>query len=281
MGIDIHSLNLLRHATARHGNLRRTISLGRLGVQLGPRAAKQWAGTTTGAYAEDMLIRKFGATDVDSIDNSDYEGATIVGDMNQPIPNRLVGLYDTVLDFGCTEHIFDVAQSMRNITALCKQGGMVLHAVPSNGFCGHGFYQFSPELFFSLYSLRNGYSDTEVYLADLLDTKHWYRVSPPTGGRRINVRSSDEMYVLVVTRRVAVVSGDVQQSDYVYAWADRHTVAIPPHRPGRFAGVREFLTINRFATKLSLRVDALLSSDKARTLNHNPHCTRTTAPPSL
>ena len=169
MGIDSHPLQLLRCAREKFGELGDTITLGRLAVLLGPKAARKWVGTDGGAWCEPLLREKFGANRVDSIDNSDYEGATIVADFNRPIPVQLESRYDTVLDFGCTEHIFDVAQPVRNVSALYRVGGRILYCIPSNGCCGHGSYQFSPELFWSWYSKANGYSDTEVFLADLCD----------------------------------------------------------------------------------------------------------------
>lgn len=274
MGIDTHSLNLLRYATAKYGPLGHAITLGRLNVLLGPRAATKWAGASGGAYAEEMLMNKFGAISVDSIDNSDYEGATIVADMNRPLPTALADQYDAVLDFGCTEHIFDVAQSMRNITTLCKPSGTILHAVPANGFCGHGFYQFSPELFFSLYTDRNGYTDTEVYLAELVDTRHWYRVSPPRDGRRINVRSTGEMYVMVITRRIADVPQNIQQSDYTFNWNNAGATPAIPHRPGRLAGVTELLSRHTFSAKLVHSIDSKIASNGIKTLRHHPALTR-------
>ena len=105
MGIDIHALQLLKHNQKNKGNLGKTITLGRLSVLLGPKLAKKWAGTDQGAWCEDLLMKHFGATEVDSIDNSDYEGAKIVFDYNQPVPKELHQQYDTVIDFGCSEHI--------------------------------------------------------------------------------------------------------------------------------------------------------------------------------
>jgi hypothetical protein len=91
--------------------------------------------------------------------------------------------------------------------------------LPANGFCGHGFWQFSPELFFSLYSEANGYQDTEVFLADLADEQSWYRVKKPRGGKRADVVTTQAVYVLVRTRLVKPFSHDhVQQSDYEFAW---------------------------------------------------------------
>lgn len=273
MGIDTHSLNLLRYARLKYGDLGNTITLGRLAVLLGPRAARQWAGTDQGAWCEPLLQEKFGATSVDSIDNSAYEGATIVADFNQPIASQLEGRYDTVIDFGCSEHIFDVAQSLRNVSALCRPNGTILHYVPSNGACGHGFYQFSPELFWSWYSPSNGYTETEVFLADLCEPRYWYRVPRPVDGQRVNVRSFNDLYVLVATRRTHQANAAVQQSDYAFTWSQTSAQS-PPHRPGRLAALREIL----FRTPITARiVDALdnhVAQNGARRVKHHPKLTR-------
>lgn len=274
MGIDTHSLHLLRYATQKSGGLGNTITLGRLTVLLGPHASRKWLGTTTGAYCEPLLKERFGASKVDSTDNSTYEGATIVADLNHPVPEALVGQYDAVLDFGCTEHIFDVAQSLRNVTSMCKLGGLILHVVPANGFCGHGFWQFSPELFFSWYCASNGYVDTEVYLADLNDSGNWYRVAAPTDGRRVNVRSSDELYVLVVTRRITTKRTDVQQSDYEFTWAQSSGKTMQPHTPGRFARVREILSKTKLTARPAYRLDSMISGNGPRPLRSHPALTR-------
>ena len=165
MGIDIHALQLLKHNQKNNGNLGKTITLGRLSVLLGPKLAKKWAGTDQGAWCEDLLMKHFGATEVDSIDNSDYEGAKIVFDYNQPVPKELHQQYDTVIDFGCSEHIFDVAQVFKNTADMCKIGGRILHILPADNFCGHGFYQFTPEFFFSIYSEENGFSNTDIFIS--------------------------------------------------------------------------------------------------------------------
>ena len=270
MGIDKHSLNLLRYARTRHGDLGRAITLGRLTIQLGPRACRKLGGMQRGSYCEALLGKAFGASQVDSIDNSAYEGATIVADMNLPVPASLHGGYDSVIDFGCTEHIYDVAQSLRNMASMCKPGGSILHAVPANGCCGHGFYQFSPELFFSRYTAKNGFADTEVFLADMCDARYWYRVSPPRDGKRINIRSMGEVYVLVVTRRIAQASDDVQQSDYAFTWEDQASQDAPPPAQARLAGLREILDAHPVTARFVNRVDSWLAPHGSKSLRSHP-----------
>lgn len=270
MGIDAHTFKLLQYLHSKDGALGKTVTLGRQNVLLGPRAAKRALGDSGGHYCEELLQRHFGSRQVDSIDNSDYEGATILLDMNRPLPETLTRAYDTVLDFGCSEHIFDVAQVLRNITQLCNIGGRIAHAVPANGSCGHGFYQFSADLFFTWYSKENGFSDTEVYFADMCNTKNWYRVTRPAHGLRVNVYSRDELYILVTTTRAEEKSETpAQQSDYVFEW-NRQSATIPPHQPGRLAGIRELLSGSTVLNRAVSRIDALFSPNSPKHVRRHP-----------
>jgi hypothetical protein len=92
--------------------------------------------------------------------------------------------------------------------------------LPANNFVGHGFYQFSPEFFFSLYSTAGGFAETEVYLADLGRSNAWWKVLPPDGISRSIAMSSRETYTLVRTRKISEMTRTppVQQSDYVGLW---------------------------------------------------------------
>lgn len=98
MGIDIHSLQLLQYNKQKNKKLGKTLTLGRYAVLIGPKLANKWVDTDQGAWCEDLLIQHFAPQQVDSIDNSDYEDASIIYDYNQPIPKELKNQYDTILD---------------------------------------------------------------------------------------------------------------------------------------------------------------------------------------
>jgi SAM-dependent methyltransferase len=223
MGIDIHGLNFLRYAKGKK-LLGDTLTIGRQGLHVSGKVVKDLIGPTSGyrkdEYCESLLSEYFGATSVQSIDHSDYEQATHVHNMNEPIPQDLQSRYDTVIDGGCLEHIYNAPQALKNCSQFLKPGGQMIHMLPANNFCGHGFWQFSPELFFSLYSRANGYEETEVFLADLTDTEKWFLVRRPEKGCRVDAASSKPLYVLVrtVLGTTEFNHSDVQQSDYVYRW---------------------------------------------------------------
>jgi SAM-dependent methyltransferase len=223
MGIDLHALHFLNYTKSKM-LLGDTITIGRQGLDVAETTVKELIKTKSDyknqPYCEDLLKEYFGASNVESIDNSTYEKASHIHNMNEPIPGNLAGKFDTVVDGGCLEHIFNIPQALRNCSLFCKPGGQILHILPANNFCGHGFWQFSPELFFSLYSKENGYDETEVFLADLSDPETWYKVHQPRDGKRVNVMSASALYVLVrtVLRAADFKHLNVQQSDYVYVW---------------------------------------------------------------
>lgn len=224
MGIDAHALNCLLYAR-RFGNLGATVTAGRQSMLLDAGTLERKAGfrdpgPERSLYAERLMMASFGASSVESIDASDYEQATHIHDMNLPLPAGSK-TYDTVLDFGTIEHVFRVTQAIENLVALCREGGQILHVAPANNFCGHGFWQMSPELFLSLYSERNGFRDTEVFVASRKNHSRWFKVVPPENGKRIHIISQSKVYVIcrtVLDRRLGSPF-NVQQSDYVDAWA--------------------------------------------------------------
>jgi len=235
VGIDYHGLRFLKYARQKQA-FGSVATIGRQGLHLPPWRVRQILGLDSmvdfGTYCERLLMEQFSATLVESYDNSDYESATYVRDMNRALSDEK--RYDTIIDAGCLEHIYNVSQALENVSALVKPGGQILHVLPANGFCGHGFWQFSPELFFSLYSEANGYRETEVFLADLADERSWYIVKKPCGGKRADVVTSRSLYVMVRTCLARSFCHDnVQQSDYAFAW--NQTGGAQEPRPPRLA----------------------------------------------
>ena len=223
MGIDIHALNFLKYACTKK-TFGDTLTVGRQGIHVTESAIKKIIKAKVDyknkEYCEELLIEYFGAKKVESIDNNAYEKATHIHNMNEPIPQNLTRKFDTVFDGGCLEHIFNAPQALKNCSLFCKQGGQIIHVLPTNNFCGHGFWQFSPELFFSLYSKENGYTDTEVFIAALSETKKWYQVKPLRQGQRAEIMSSNQLYILVRTTLMdnEFRHSNIQQSDYLYTW---------------------------------------------------------------
>ncbi|RST53099.1 hypothetical protein EJI01_14005 [Variovorax sp. MHTC-1] len=274
----MHEFNFLRYSKQQR-DFDQTVTIGRQELHV-PDSNVRDAFALSAEYKNDkycdqLLRDQFGAGQVDSIDYSEYEDASIVHDMNLPLPEHVARRYDTVIDGGCLEHIFNVPQALLNCSRFCKPGAQILHMLPASNCCGHGFWQFSPELFFSLYSNRNGYRDTEVFLADLSKTSKWFRVKPPGPGERINVHSTSEAYVLVrtVLKEGAFDHSGVQQSDYAFEWENGGLASEPVGEPSPRGGIARFL--KRFPLLHKVAASAYhmyRPADSMLQLSlHNPH----------
>jgi hypothetical protein len=63
-------------------------------------------------YAEEFFSL-LGTREIHSVDLSPYEGASILHDMNRPIPSELRERFTLVHDGGSLEHVFNIPQALR------------------------------------------------------------------------------------------------------------------------------------------------------------------------
>lgn len=217
MGLDIQNIKLLNHCH-QYGDFKDTLTIGRQGIYVNEYQLKYLLEDDScilGEYCENLFMNNYGSTKVDSIDYSDYEKCTIIHDMNNPILDNFQK-YNTIFDGGSLEHIFNVNQALKNVSSLCKPGGQIIHSLPANNQCGHGFWQFSPELFLSLYSEKNGYSNTEVYIASVHDYDNIMKVEPGdlTDRIMINIQGPSYVWVRTVLSKNNFNHKNIQQFDY-------------------------------------------------------------------
>jgi SAM-dependent methyltransferase len=236
MGIDRDVAEFLLHAHSMDVSFKSTLMIGRQTLYASrgelshvlnghnrpvtAEARLKFQGSTS-SYAEEFLSC-LGAQKIDSMDFSEFEGATITHDLNRPIPDHLNQKFDVVFDGGSLEHVFDVRTGFRNIMSMVRVGGHFLGVSPANSFMGHGFYQFSPEFFFEVFSEQNGFRVRQVILCEY-GKKRWYEVTAPREVRsRVLLGKSVKVYAMIIAQRIAdvpVFAVTPQQSDYAAAWA--------------------------------------------------------------
>ncbi|MBV9243356.1 MAG: hypothetical protein JO366_00920 [Methylobacteriaceae bacterium] len=189
----------------------------------------------------DAFLERCGFAKVISLDASAYEGASIVHDLNLPVPPELEGQAGFLYDGGTAEHVFDVAEVLGNVTKLLRVGGVALISCAANGQCGHGFYQFSPELFYRFFE-ANGFVDVRVYLFGLMRPSRWFLATDPRSLRkRIQFMTSEPVQALVVARKAEELLNLVVplQSDYAdLQWQARPEEIARTHAVWRTAGAR-------------------------------------------
>lgn len=110
------------------------------------------------------LFRSLGFSEVHSMDYSDHEDATILHDLNRADPpEELLEHFDVVLDRGTSEHVFHTPNLLSSLIRMTKVGGRIIHFSPSSNHIDHGFYMYSPTLFYDYYT-ANGLEINCIYL---------------------------------------------------------------------------------------------------------------------
>ena len=196
-------------------------------------------------YAE-ALFKRLGASSVDSMDASNYEGATVIHNLNEPIPASFVQKYSCVVDYGTLEHVFNFPVALKNATDMIKTGGHFLSIIPCNNMMGHGFYQFSPELYFN-YLSHNGFDDLSIYMIPYRWMPYLFRVSDPRDvNTRVELVNNEPMQMGIMARKAKHIPEAVIpiQSDYFnHFWqgqdVDRHTT-VPAADPAMASAVEDF-----------------------------------------
>jgi len=254
MGLSIESIKFLVAAHISGVCFGETLTLGRQHVIASPRqivavlkGGGAWPppeGESTFieslAQAEwrfEVLARCLGAQKVVACDISDYEGAGIIHDMNQPIKVEDEERFDTVIDGGTLEHVFNFPIAIANAMRLTKVGGNLILFAPANNNFGHGFYQFSPELFYRVLSPENGFKVRKmVAIVDdiaecgnlfgirypfLVNGPGYEVVDPVDVGARVTLMNDLPVGLMVLAERVSreeIFKTVPQQSDYVPQW---------------------------------------------------------------
>jgi hypothetical protein len=272
MGIDVPSLALLSAAKSLGVDFRQTMMVGRqnfTGGGVSPALRSLFATHHINADADkhladhyfcDELIKLLGAVDVCSLDNSDYQQATHIHDLNEPIPEELRSRFWCVYDGGTIEHVFNCPQAWKNCLEMVAPSGHFLQVNIANNFMGHGFWQFSPELIFRVLSPENGFRIITVLIHEVVPGGRWFVVRDPEAVKsRVELCNRHPTYILTIANRISdgpVLSKMPQQSDYVPVWDGTKTLAVEQHdapRPSR--GWRRFVPAS-----LKQAVKAMLES---------------------
>ena len=219
MALTFHTFKFLEKLKKNNLSFGETLTIGRLNNLLEKEDFKLLnIQIDQNVYADELLKQHFNLLSLNALDYSSFEDADIIHDLNIPLENSNKQ-FNTIIDFGTSEHVFNVTECLKNISNLCKINGHIVHCLPANNNCGHGFWQFSPELFFNIYDNSNGFDETEIFLINLFDKKNWYKINKQKIGERLELNSKEPLYLLVKTKKIGKnLYQNINQSDYEQQW---------------------------------------------------------------
>ena len=168
-------------------------------------------------YVSDAtLFSAFGSTRLDVLDVTDYEGANIIHNLCEPLPENLPGRFDLVFNGSVLDNIFDPAAALRNITRLLSPTGRVIHIEMASNLAFE-YLIYSSDWFLDYYVV-NDFADCRVYVCTFDNVEGllhgpWrvYAYLPRPDGTAFSLRS------LPYTQAVIVVIAEKQPASTVDA----------------------------------------------------------------
>jgi hypothetical protein len=242
MGLTLQSAKFLLGEKKKGLEFNNILTLGHQGVYMNQREYNKLLRSlgsekpSATKYADDFF-KGIGVEQIDIMDASDYEGATMLQDLNQPLPEGYDKLWDCVIDGGTLEHVFNFPQAIKTCMELVKEGGHLILITPWHNYAGHGFYEFSPELFFRILSPENGYCVERM----LINQKEkWFSIiDPKLIHSRVEIKGDESTLLYISAKRVEIkeiFSQWPQQSDYSSAWLSSENLL--PNQQSNISGFK-------------------------------------------
>ena len=164
MGINLEYVTLLSSLKDREQlpNQGKVLEFGAQDISAEPKAVAKHARrcgvehSCLGIDSARMLYDLYGLSDYTCIDATAEHGA-LVYDLNTNLRSAygFTETFDLVTDLGTFEHVFDIASAFRNAHDVCKLGGLMIHALPSNCNANHGYYTIQPRMIADIAAANN------------------------------------------------------------------------------------------------------------------------------
>ena len=178
-----------------------------------------WVGTKHEKNTNIQTIFKLlGASKVSVCDASDYESPDFQLDLNYPVAEQYKNKFDVIFDVGTLEHVFDTPTALWNFISMLKVNGVLYIGVPSSNAIDHGFYSFSPGLFYDYFN-ANGLEVLSCHLREGSPVfyKKIGKLYKYNGiGTEIPILSSAAIEVITIAKKNISIENAVKPTQNVY-----------------------------------------------------------------
>lgn len=114
-----------------------------------------------GHITDRSFFSLFTGAELKSLDVSPYEGADIIHDMNDELPDAYRDTADFVFDGSCLDNIFDPARALRSMSKLLRVGGRIF-CFNHSTLIQSAYLAFSPEWFWDFFEV-NGFKNIRMF----------------------------------------------------------------------------------------------------------------------
>lgn len=182
-----------------------------------------------GYISDGAFFRAFCGQAPQVLDVTDYEGATVLHDMCQPVPAALAGKFDFIFNGSILDNVFDPAMALRNMSRMLTPGGRVMHIEMASRLAFE--YLIHGADWFLDYYVFNGFADCKVYVVlfddvDALMHGPWevFAYFPKPDGEVFNLKDLIKAHaaIVVVAEKGTGSTTDASPVQYHYRGSEHH-----------------------------------------------------------
>ena len=164
------------------------------------------------------FFKMLGVKNVYAIDHSAYEGADIILNLNDRVPQDRLQSAEFIFGGSVCDNVFDPAQYLKNVAGLLKPGGRLLDQnIITNHY--HPFAMLPPKWYFD-YFVINGFADCKVYIIECSLPLNFYALEVTEADDIIyNFQSSDianAVGIFLIAERGAASTVDINPTQDQY-----------------------------------------------------------------
>ena len=233
MGIDVGMLDLILEESVRKPFTGEILTLGKMdvyfsaatlksrstamGIELresnNNKLAYKKSFSDHGYISDKYLFKRLGFNKVHSLDVSDYEGADVFFDLNsKEMPDEFIERFDVILESGTSEHIFHLPNLLNNLFKMLRVGGRAIHISPASNYMEHGYYMFSPRLFWDYYTANRYDINTALILrqevkSDTINTVPYIKYIPGLIEQKLNKTDGRAYFIFFIATKIKDATG--------------------------------------------------------------------------
>ncbi|NVK57564.1 MAG: hypothetical protein HWE26_18325 [Alteromonadaceae bacterium] len=120
-----------------------------------------------------VLFKMLGFKEIINLDLLKNTPYAYIHDLSTPIPEDMHGIASLVIDGTTGYHVFDRAQSLKNVARLLAKGGLAIHTFLIDPLKPH-FTSYNPQSLAQFY-LKNGFGELQLYVCNRAQSNTFYK----------------------------------------------------------------------------------------------------------
>lgn len=163
------------------------------------------------SISDQSFFNLLGVEHIKALDHSDYEGAEVIHDLNEPLPVHLRETADFIVDGSTLDNVFSPSLTIKSLAEMLRPGGRLMAV---NAWSAHPTaYVLASPLWLLDYFVVNKFADCKVYVvvyippganAFYCDPRSQMKGSKPL----INFSSPHEMVTIMIAEKGASSTSD-------------------------------------------------------------------------